>query len=321
MCVIFANEKAVPSLQLLQQAEKRNDDGGGVAWIEDGKVKWRKGATAKEIHEILQKVALPNVVHFRIATVGGNGKELTHPFPLTPKVPLFLNGETNAGVLFHNGHFNEWKAFLKESVFKSRIKVPEGSMSDSRVLAFLVANFGVGMLNSFSELSAGQRIAILTPKGLQRWGQWHIDVGEKGSGFSQSSPVYQSTGTTNSPHVYPGTRGGDKEYAEWWQRSHKKVTKVPTLPLTYGMRDFAPEHEKRVGPAEVSEAPPVVITDINVVKSVSPEPEKKKGFLVASVQDLEKTMEMLSKTQENLKLARAAAAQGRLLMPASPTGH
>lgn len=160
MCVIIATYKK-PSLKLLQQAESANLDGGGMAWLADGKVHWKKGITALEIHALTKELEPPFICHFRIATIGGTGKGLTHPFPIGGGVAL--EGKTKGAVLFHNGHYRDWE----ERVFSNLANdvYPSGPMSDTRAIAWLSKSWGVNWLdliagnsNKFAVLHANGRI-------------------------------------------------------------------------------------------------------------------------------------------------------------------
>ena len=56
MCVImkYTKDSGFPKEETLKSAEMLNKDGGGIAWIDNGKVKWEKGMRG----EIDRKTAL-----------------------------------------------------------------------------------------------------------------------------------------------------------------------------------------------------------------------------------------------------------------------
>lgn len=156
MCIIIASPKGAPiSAVLLADAASSNRDGGGCAWLQDGKIEYRKGLDAKEMAAVLKKEMPKNashIVHFRIATVGGVREELTHPFPIGPDACLDITGNCEK-VLFHNGQFGEWKRSVIDAATSSRINIPPGPWSDSRGMAFLCAVAGkhiIGLLDSSS---------------------------------------------------------------------------------------------------------------------------------------------------------------------------
>lgn len=139
-----------------------NDHGGGIAWREEGDdqhVYFSKGLTLEEMIIHCAEKPLPYIAHFRIASCGGRSPELTHPFPITPEVSLDLEGRAPA-VLFHNGHWGNWKNVLVDMALKTGYELPANEpWSDSRVMAFAAARVGLGFLSLIEE-----RIAVLTPK-------------------------------------------------------------------------------------------------------------------------------------------------------------
>jgi hypothetical protein len=158
MCVAIACETVLPDKETIDACEKTNPDGGGVAWVEDGKVKFKKSVTGKEITEMIEKgiVKAPALIHFRISTVGGTRPELCHPFPIAPGAPLDLEGEAE-GALIHNGHLSGWGPMMFFTVMKNDKKCPDGHWSDSRFMAYAAYHRGVNVLRSFDF----QKIAVL----------------------------------------------------------------------------------------------------------------------------------------------------------------
>ena len=134
MCVIAYCEKKIPTQEQLNQMETQNSAGAGVAWFEAGRVKWEKGISAKRVGELLGVIPLPCVIHFRLATVGGQTRKLCHPFPISEDSPLFKCGVADS-VLFHNGHCNHWEEYLMASGLKLK-----GDVSDSRAIAAITAH-------------------------------------------------------------------------------------------------------------------------------------------------------------------------------------
>lgn len=197
MCVILAAEESFPSSQELFDADDTNRDGAGLAWVEGKKVCWKKGLTYEEVVDLANELSNPPALfHFRIATVGGTNKELTHPFPITEDVSLDLEGEADA-VLMHNGHWSDWKDEAMRSATSCGAHVPDGLWSDSRAMAWLAAHHGIGILNFIKH----QRIAVLTPEGIQRFGDW-----DKVSNGLWASNLNWRAG--RSRHSVAGFRGG-----------------------------------------------------------------------------------------------------------------
>ena len=152
MCVIYACYKGLPEHEELVRGAKRNSDGAGIAWIKDRRVYWEKGL--KSDAEVIEKfveaqgIKPPFAIHFRTASVGGRADELTHPFPIGPKVETWLEGNASA-VLFHNGHVHDWEKHFMHVMYNTSGLCPdsEGGWSDSRALAYLVATKGEGVLH------------------------------------------------------------------------------------------------------------------------------------------------------------------------------
>ena len=144
MCVIIAsqNKNKRPSLETLRACEAQNPHGGGVAYIENGQVYFRKGLKSGEIHKLFKNVRGPMVAHFRWATVGGINDRLCHPFIVSRTSPVALDGYAKAA-LFHNGTWTSRDKQMAEAGIPSKLK---GLVSDSRQAATMVHAAGVGAL-------------------------------------------------------------------------------------------------------------------------------------------------------------------------------
>ena len=72
MCVImkYTLDSGFPKEETLKSAEMLNKDGGGIAWIDNGKVKWEKGMhiTRGYIMDLIEqeKMQLPIIVHLEL---------------------------------------------------------------------------------------------------------------------------------------------------------------------------------------------------------------------------------------------------------------
>ena len=86
MCVIASLPRGKNvSNKDLDQMWKRNPDGGGIAWIEDGKIQVYKTMKLKDFKqkfkEITSKYGDSDIlIHMRIATHGSVCLENNHPF-------------------------------------------------------------------------------------------------------------------------------------------------------------------------------------------------------------------------------------------------
>ena len=194
MCVVYACATARPDDRELHRGCLGNPHGAGIAWIEGKRVHWLKGL--KDSEEVIKflserKPALPYMIHFRTASVGGQDPALTHPFPILPAIPLDLSGSTDKCVLFHNGHIASWEDYAFRAGLASQEDFPEGVWSDSRALAWLIYLKGTGILRF---VLGSSRSGLLYPDGDPKdpWtymdlrGSWE-DMETDTQGWTQSS--------------------------------------------------------------------------------------------------------------------------------------
>ncbi len=164
-----------PTKEILDSASTTNRDGGGMAWIDDAKgvTRWEKGmhVNTEFILETIEKenIQLPIVIHFRIATHGAVDSPLCHPFALSEgNDDLSSSGSDVNGVLFHNGVWADYSDYaLKVAMTTPNAKIPNGDLSDSRVMAWLVRYLGVNYLSMIDE-----KILVLTPQGILKFNDW-----------------------------------------------------------------------------------------------------------------------------------------------------
>ena len=143
MCVILVCPKKVrPDRATLDACHQANPHGAGVAWREDGVVRWFKGLEPDELEPLIAKLPGEIVIHFRWASVGEVTPKLCHPFPVTACATTRLSGHARA-VLFHNGTWCQWRETLKRM---PKHRLPDGLLSDSRVAASLVDLCGIEAL-------------------------------------------------------------------------------------------------------------------------------------------------------------------------------
>lgn len=201
MCVIILCEKesGFPPLATLESAEKLNAHGGGIAWVENGKVRYQKGINAKEIFEITKQIQLPAIIHFRIASIGAVNKELCHPFQISEDASTDIEG-TCDGVLFHNGTWSEWNEYMMKAVIQTGSKI-QGQWSDSRAMAWLTHKYDFEFLQL---LDSSNKIAVLTKDGIRKFGRY-VEVDKNlcsndyfDNRFGGYSGLYKTTPTANS---------------------------------------------------------------------------------------------------------------------------
>jgi len=170
MCVIIISEVR-PTLALLKKAERSNADGGGFSWSDGKQVHFHKGLNAQQIYDMTKKLPPPFIIHFRIATVGGKSKALTHPFPMGGGTEL--NGSSKIEpVLFHNGHVSKWTEIVQYNLNQ---KYPSGPMSDTRAIAWVSKIAGVDWLDTLAGSGMfGNKFACMHPDGtIQRFGTFY----------------------------------------------------------------------------------------------------------------------------------------------------
>lgn len=146
MCLLIcASKNRIPEASL-RNGNSNHPHGIGVAWhIEDGTVEYKKNITIDEAIEFSKTLPLGHCFHFRYASVGGEDKNLVHPFPISKDVRLVQEGIDKA-VLFHNGHFSDWNPLLINHL-STRLTLPKGKWSDTRAIAFLVSIHGTAILD------------------------------------------------------------------------------------------------------------------------------------------------------------------------------
>jgi hypothetical protein len=173
MCVIFGAVDAHPSLQDLEDAADANPDGAGVAWLDNGQVRWYKSLDSRKvIARVVEGLPFPYMVHFRLATCGGVKPELAHPFPVTRKAGLHLSGTARA-VMVHNGVLPNWEDRILQASLSSGVEIPDGEWTDTRAMAWLAGLSGDRALGLF-----GEKIMLLRADGLWYWGNgWKDENG------------------------------------------------------------------------------------------------------------------------------------------------
>lgn len=188
MCVILAVNQGADDITTDEffAANYTNSDGFGMAWLDNGLVKYVK-TTHKDADIYSEwRPPKPYVMHFRIATVGGTKPELCHPFVVSKRSPLKQEG-TARRVLFHNGHWGEWNKWLGIT-FSGIGKLPQGAFSDSRTMALMVGHYGDRSLDMADAISL-QRIALLDANGdLKTLGEW--DPGDDGVMRSNENHIW-----------------------------------------------------------------------------------------------------------------------------------
>ena len=177
-------EDEYPKEEMLKSASALNKDGGGIAWIEEQNgnklVRWRKGMdmTSEKVMKLIKEenIQLPIVIHYRIATHGKIDTPLCHPFAIDDNqigdYDLQGEGFSNDGVLFHNGVWRDYKEIAMQIVsMNPQAKIPDGDISDSRIMAWACKYFGMNYLSMIDE-----KVVVLTTEGIKKYGSGWTEV-------------------------------------------------------------------------------------------------------------------------------------------------
>ena len=152
MCLIVLAETVRLDEPTVAEMYAANDKGAGIAWRDKGLVRWRKGLVEGEAIKAALSTELPYVMHFRTPSNGTSTLPgVCHPFPITAQVELDLEGAIKGWTLFHNGFWSNWREKVIDYALKSGKKIPPGSWSDSRGLAWVAYNWGLGALDLIDE--------------------------------------------------------------------------------------------------------------------------------------------------------------------------
>jgi hypothetical protein len=155
-------------VDILWDAAEGNNDGAGFAFSRPDGVEFHKGYNTvddKEWGDFINDLELaegkPTLIHFRWAT----------PFIATPKSPLKLDGVTPQ-IIMHNGVYHDCYEDLKKAVLGGGMKMLDGPISDSRVLAALIGRYGWNITEVLSGLK-GDKVALLRANGkCEFFGPW-----------------------------------------------------------------------------------------------------------------------------------------------------
>ena len=231
MCVaiIVPKDAKAPDKETLEACEAQNPDGGGVAWLDKGKVCWKKGIDTAEILKILAKTQAPYLIHYRISTVGGKVASLCHPFPITKNASLDLEGRAGA-VLIHNGHWSSWKD--KTMLLQPNgQRIPEGVWSDTRAMAYLSAIYGADILTFVDE-----KVAVLNATGsIEYWGHWQKEGDCMYSNTSWKFTRSKKTKTDTDP--YSSYMHRNWQHHGWQDDSEINKRKSEQNVLNFGHAD------------------------------------------------------------------------------------
>jgi predicted glutamine amidotransferase len=207
MCVIIGCIDSKPNLTILRKCHAANSDGAGVAWVDkDGLAGYKKGFTSgDQVHDFIQTLELPFIIHFRWASIGGKSPLLTHPFEMKQDSELKLEGKSEK-LLIHNGTVSDYDIYLAAAKLSRPYQEP---MSDSRGIAMITGNDN----EKFLEKIKGNYIVIDgTIDQFRTYGDFREgwEDGEKGMIFSNFG--WRSRNVASVTVV----RQNDAEYESHW---------------------------------------------------------------------------------------------------------
>jgi hypothetical protein len=157
--------------------DRANPHGIGLAWLDTrrGTVEYLKGLTADETIAMTRRLPLPQIVHFRFASVGGTTAVLGHPFPVGGAAPLAMAGSAPS-VVFHNGTWTDWRVGLELLKEDGHVVNPKEPWSDTRVMAAMLASYSSALVAEV--VGAGQKLAILHGDGkVELFGEFMLHRG------------------------------------------------------------------------------------------------------------------------------------------------
>lgn len=134
MCVIIhkpANKRV--SKRNLKKCWKRNDDGAGLMYVENGKVVIEKGFMKfSDFFAAYQKHRKRNLVlHMRLSSAGVVNKENTHPFYVNDELGMCHNGTITSDFITNELEKYEFKQKIHK--LKKRVKKVSGKKKSKRI--------------------------------------------------------------------------------------------------------------------------------------------------------------------------------------------
>jgi len=236
MCVIGIYENNKPKLKDLVSMEDMNSDGAGIAWRENGKVRYEKGIDSKKMWKIIKEIDLPFIVHFRIKSSGSICDELTHPFEVDNNTPDLLHNSCDK-VLFHNGTYTSWKDDMLKTCLSTGIKLPNGHLSDSKALAWLCSVYGDNYLKVIITQS---RFTIFTPTEILKYGDWK----EVSGGLCSNDNHVDDDKEPDVIQQWQNKKQYNKTGSEWYDnawRTQKEIKEIEDLKALEAMNNHESE--------------------------------------------------------------------------------
>jgi hypothetical protein len=211
MCVIAASLKGEKfEVEDLRKMWDANSHGAGVAWLDGGKVRVRKGFMRfNELVEFYEEEVprgVVHVIHFRLRSVGEVVPQLTHPFRVDVIDTQELEYVADR-VLFHNGTVGDWWGMfwgVLSSFSKKEVKkiFSVEYLSDTYVVSLLVYKYGHEVLKFCDDTSKW----LVFGKEPVFYGRWERDD-KSGFVFSNLSWRYSLGDYGYYRNLWSGWRG------------------------------------------------------------------------------------------------------------------
>jgi len=171
MCIICVKpkNKAIPSVELLNECFKNNPHGAGIMYPQNGKIRVLKGlmdieSVLNALNQIPNAKNIPIVIHFRFATHGDKSAENTHPFPLSGDYNDLIKLDTEVyRAMVHNGimyQYGSKSARLSDSAFFA--KLLSGLQSDKAIKRAVEAhrNYGKFVIMSADDKNGAKLLRV-----------------------------------------------------------------------------------------------------------------------------------------------------------------
>jgi hypothetical protein len=216
MCIIFYNQHGnAYNERELRNAAAANEDGAGIMWIENGKV--RTFHCMIEDGDQLVKLmkdfdGIPHMLHLRYATHGDPSEKLCHPFRAT-------NDDADKHVwLMHNGVLTQHAKMASKTesdtlVFAKQMRQVVKGYGSSEIL------YDERYINHLEKVIDGDRMIFLRDDGhvvVLNPGKWYRDK-ESGIWYSNLYSIAErprwNKPTYHSVHSY-GYMGGH-DFSDW----------------------------------------------------------------------------------------------------------
>ena len=173
MCLaIYRSDTGDVPKQFMQEGFRRNPDGAGFAFPQDGEVVIRKGyKTFKKFYKRYLEVAedIPMLIHFRYATKGNVDQSNCHPFRLSKKFAMIHNGTIDR-VLTENEMSDSWN-FANRILGPIVRKHPNFIYTDH---GKRIINLAIGGTNKVAVMNHRGKATIFNEKlGHWRDGTWY----------------------------------------------------------------------------------------------------------------------------------------------------